>query len=77
MCFSDYEGKRKGIRLAGHGASEAEEVAGDADLKPILFLTTLYSFFPSFEQYDILSQFLIHFVRAYTVAIYLSSSEEN
>lgn len=37
MCFSDYEGETKGISLAGHGASEAEEVAEDADLKSILF----------------------------------------
>ena len=37
MCFSDYEGERKGISLAGHCASEAEEVGEDAGLKPILF----------------------------------------
>ena len=37
MCFSDYEGETKGISLASHGAREAEEVAEDADLKPILF----------------------------------------
>jgi len=37
MCFSDYEGKRKGIRLAGHGASEAVKVADDTHFKTNLF----------------------------------------
>lgn len=42
MCFSDSEGETKGISLEGHGASEAEDVAEDADLKSIPFFPSLY-----------------------------------
>lgn len=69
MCFSDCDGKDKGISLAGQGASEREEEAEDA----ILFFHSSNVF--SFQKHRVFP--LVFFGRAYTFANYLRFSREN